>query len=51
MMKADVIDRMAGGNGGNGGDGGGDGGDSLPGEPWPGPQEPPSPDGGPKVCG
>ncbi|MFI9766399.1 hypothetical protein ACIHJG_05970 [Streptomyces sp. NPDC052415] len=44
-MKAEVTDRMA------GGDGGGDGGDSLPGEPWPGPQEPPSPDGGPKVCG
>jgi hypothetical protein len=45
MMKAKVTDRMA------GGDGGGEGGDSLPGEPWPGPQDPPSPDGGPKVCG
>ncbi|WP_185992727.1 hypothetical protein [Streptomyces sp. 130] len=27
-------------------DGGGDG---LPGTPWPGPQDPPSPDGGPGV--
>lgn len=30
-------------SGGNGGD------DGLPGEPWPGPQEPPTPDGGPGV--
>ncbi|MFJ4622087.1 hypothetical protein [Streptomyces sp. NPDC088812] len=30
------------------GGGGGDGGDGLPGEPWPGPSEPPSPDGGPR---
>jgi len=30
---------------------GGEGGDGLPGEPWPGPQEPPSPDGGPKFIG
>lgn len=30
---------------------GGDGGDGLPGEPWPGPEEPPSPDGGPKLAG
>ncbi|MBY8869112.1 hypothetical protein [Streptomyces sennicomposti] len=34
-----------------GGDGGGEGGDGLPGEPWPGPQEPPSPDGGPRFLG
>ncbi|HET6633712.1 MAG TPA: hypothetical protein VFH77_01655 [Streptomyces sp.] len=40
-MKADVIERMAGGGGGDG----------LPGEPWPGPQDPPSPDGGPKAFG
>ncbi|MDT0436808.1 MULTISPECIES: hypothetical protein [Streptomyces] len=33
-------------NGGGGGDGGE--GDGLPGEPWPGPEEPPSPDGGPR---
>lgn len=26
-----------------------DGGDKLPGEPWPGPQAPPTPDGGPGV--
>ncbi|MEU7429320.1 hypothetical protein AB0B07_00270 [Streptomyces sioyaensis] len=26
-----------------------DGGDTTPGEPWPGPQEPPTPDGGPGV--
>lgn len=38
-MKADVI-RMV---------GGGDG-DGVPGQPWPGPPVPPSPDGGPKVC-
>ncbi|MGW4272896.1 hypothetical protein ACWEGQ_11155 [Streptomyces seoulensis] len=31
--------------------GGGEGGDGLPGEPWPGPQEPPSPDGGPRFLG
>ncbi|MGW7358233.1 hypothetical protein ACWGI0_16745 [Streptomyces sp. NPDC054802] len=30
--------------------GGGDGGDSLPGQPWPGPPVPPSPDGGPKAA-
>ncbi|MFI1607996.1 hypothetical protein ACH4YN_38805 [Streptomyces griseofuscus] len=33
------------------GGGGGEGGDGLPGEPWPGPTEPPSPDGGPRVIG
>ncbi|GES28904.1 hypothetical protein San01_13910 [Streptomyces angustmyceticus] len=26
-----------------------DGGDKVPGEPWPGPQTPPTPDGGPGV--
>ncbi|NEA46206.1 hypothetical protein [Streptomyces sp. SID10815] len=31
--------------------GGGEGGDGLAGEPWPGPQEPPSPDGGPRFLG
>ncbi|MGW5236926.1 hypothetical protein ACWEQU_32775 [Streptomyces nodosus] len=31
--------------------GGGGGGDGLPGEPWPGPEKPPSPDGGPKFIG
>lgn len=31
--------------------GGGEGGDGLPGEPWPGPEEPPSPDGGPRFVG
>ncbi|MFJ9426327.1 hypothetical protein [Streptomyces sp. NPDC101249] len=35
-------------NGGGGGDGGE--GDGLPGEPWPGPEEPPSPDGGPRYA-
>ncbi|MEW2129821.1 hypothetical protein [Streptomyces sp. NPDC005435] len=39
-MEETLTWRMAG--------GGGDGGDSLPGEPWPGPEEPPSPDGGPR---
>ncbi|GHJ27423.1 hypothetical protein TPA0910_18560 [Streptomyces hygroscopicus subsp. sporocinereus] len=34
-------------NGGEGGDGGN--GDKLPGEPWPVPNEKPSPDGGPRV--
>ncbi|MDP9609210.1 MULTISPECIES: hypothetical protein [Streptomyces] len=34
-------------NGGEGGDGGN--GDKLPGEPWPVPDEKPSPDGGPRV--
>lgn len=34
-----------------GGEGGGEGGDGLPGQPWPGPEEPPSPDGGPKISG
>ncbi|WP_416973306.1 hypothetical protein [Streptomyces sp. 4F14] len=33
-----------------GGSGGGEG-DPLPGEPWPVPDEPPSPDGGPRVIG
>lgn len=42
-MKADAINQMA--------DGGGGGGDPLPGEPWPTPPEPPSPDGGPKAFG
>jgi hypothetical protein len=41
-MKQSMI-RMSG--------GGGDGGDKLPGEPWPGPEEPPSPDGGPRNVG
>ncbi|WP_168712547.1 hypothetical protein [Streptomyces sp. A0958] len=27
----------------------GGGGDGLPGTPWPGPQDPPTPDGGPGV--
>ncbi|WP_267880468.1 hypothetical protein [Streptomyces sp. LaPpAH-108] len=43
-MKETLTWRMAGGGGGEGGDG-------LPGEPWPGPEEPPSPDGGPRVYG
>ncbi|MET9968748.1 hypothetical protein ABZZ80_23175 [Streptomyces sp. NPDC006356] len=43
LMK-ELIFRTTGGDGGEGGDG-------LPGEPWPGPQDPPSPDGGPKVIG
>ncbi|MFF4119902.1 hypothetical protein ACFY0P_41565 [Streptomyces sp. NPDC001714] len=34
----------------NGGGGEGDG-DGLPGEPWPGPSDPPSPDGGPRFIG
>ncbi|MFJ8153997.1 hypothetical protein [Streptomyces sp. NPDC094468] len=34
----------------NGG-GGDDDGDSVPGQPWPGPPVPPSPDGGPRVTG
>ncbi|NEA46200.1 hypothetical protein [Streptomyces sp. SID10815] len=42
-MKDKLTWRMAG--------GGGEGGDGLAGEPWPGPQEPPSPDGGPKFLG
>ncbi|MFJ8793376.1 hypothetical protein [Streptomyces sp. NPDC102462] len=33
------------------GGGEGEGGDGLPGEPWPGPEEPPSPDGGPRITG
>ncbi|MFD8915008.1 hypothetical protein [Streptomyces sp. NPDC059575] len=44
-MKETLTWRMAKG----GGDG--EGGDGLPGEPWPGPEEPPSPDGGPRVTG
>ncbi|WP_261989534.1 hypothetical protein [Streptomyces sp. uw30] len=43
-MMQEAIHRMAGG-------GGGEGGDSLPGEPWPGPTDEPSPDGGPKAIG
>ncbi|MFJ8603374.1 hypothetical protein ACIREM_32650 [Streptomyces shenzhenensis] len=35
----------------HGGGDGDEGGDSLPGEPWPVPQEPPSPDGGPRIAG
>lgn len=30
---------------------GGEGGDKLPGQPWPGPPTPPSPDGGPRFVG
>ncbi|MFJ3302177.1 DUF6415 family natural product biosynthesis protein [Streptomyces sp. NPDC086549] len=44
-MKTDVIATAVGGGGG------GEGGDGLPGEPWPGPEEPPSPDGGPRAAG
>ncbi|MET9258062.1 hypothetical protein [Streptomyces sp. NPDC003717] len=43
-MPTCMINR---GGGGGGGDGDGHG---LPGEPWPGPQDPPSPDGGPRAC-
>lgn len=43
-LMRELIFRMAGGNEGEGGD-------SPPGEPWPGPQDPPSPDGGPKAIG
>lgn len=46
-MNLRLVEAMSGGEGGDGGDGG----DSLPGEPWPGPQEPPSPDGGPRIVG
>ncbi len=31
--------------------GGGEGGDKLPGQPWPVPPTPPSPDGGPRFAG
>ncbi|MEU4152530.1 hypothetical protein [Streptomyces sp. NPDC026659] len=44
-MKETLTWRMAKGGGG------GEGGDGLPGEPWPGPEEPPSPDGGPRGIG
>ncbi|WP_276312124.1 hypothetical protein [Streptomyces sp. V2] len=33
------------------GGGGGEGGDNLPGEPWPVPDEEPSPDGGARFIG
>lgn len=45
LRRESVINRYAF-RGGNGGDGD----DPLPGEPWPVPDEPPSPDGGPKAA-
>ncbi|GAA5050596.1 hypothetical protein GCM10023336_18540 [Streptomyces similanensis] len=48
-MKDEFTWRTAGGGSGDGS--GGEGGDGLPGEPWPGPQEPPSPDSGPRFLG
>ncbi|QOV41595.1 hypothetical protein IM697_00225 [Streptomyces ferrugineus] len=49
-VREEAVHRMVVGGGGGGG-GGGEGGDGLPGEPWPGPTDEPSPDGGPKVIG